>query len=252
MERIAIFAALQWECRAVLHPLRQVRRIGLGGFTCWQAHTPEREVWVVKTGVGVQRAAAAVDAIGDAQTFQLFVSSGCAGGLAPDLEPGDLVLATAISGDGTEHVIATGAAARARAGAAAAAAGLRWVEGPLLCSDNALLTAAAKRAAAAEGAVVVEMEGGAIAARAAAAQVPLLSVRAILDGAEHELQIPATVVNAATGGVRPLALAGYVATHPRVLAELMALQRMQRAARSSLERFFGQWLAGSPVNARGG
>src|SRR5258705_483287 len=80
-------------------------------------------------------------------------------------------------------------------------------------------------AAAAEGAVVVEMEGGAIAARAAAAQVPLLSVRAILDGAEHELQIPATVVNAATGGVRPLALAGYVATHPRVLAELMALQR---------------------------
>ena len=162
------------------------------------------------------------------------------------------MLATAISGDGTDHAIATAGAERLRAREAAAAAGLRCVEGPLLCSGTALLTAAAKRAAADDGAVVVEMEGGAIAARAAAAHVPWLSVRAILDGAEHELHIPGTVIEAATGGVRPLALAGYVARHPRALAELMVLQRMQRAARESLERFFAQWLAGPTVNERGG
>jgi len=245
VERFAIFAALQWECRAVLGALRQVRRRRLGAFTCWQGQAAAREVWVMKTGVGVARAAAAVDTLAGAAAFDLFVSSGCAGGLAPDLQPGDLVLASAISGDGTDVAIATADGVRADAGAAAAAAGLRYVEGPLVCSNEALLTVAAKRAAAAAGAVVVEMEGGAIAAGAAAAHVPLLSVRAILDAAEHELQVPGHVVDAATGAVRPLALAAHVAAHPRVLGELMALQRMQRAARTSLERFFTQWLSGS-------
>ena len=106
-----------------------------------------------------------------------------------------------------------------------------------------LATVADKRAAAGAGAIVVEMEGGAIAARAAEVGIPLLSVRAILDGAEHEIGLPAAH-RPGERHTRPLALAGYVATHPRVIGDLMALQRMQRAARESLERFFAQWLAG--------
>jgi nucleoside phosphorylase len=243
VERIAIFAALQWECRAVLKPLRQVRRLRLGGFSGWQARAAQREVWVVKTGVGVQRAAAAIDAAGGAAAFQLIVSTGCAGGLAPELQPGDLTVATSITGDGTDGALTTAAEPRARALAAAHAAGLRGLEGPLLCSATVLATGAEKRAAAAAGAVVVEMEGGAIAARAAAAQVPFLSVRAILDGADHQLQMPGTLIDPGTGGLRPLALAAYIATHPGAIAELRALQHMQQAARDSLERFFGQWLA---------
>lgn len=246
VERIAIFAALQWECRAVLHALRQLRRVRLGAFRGWQGRVGQREVWVVKTGVGVQRAAAAVDAAGGAQAFQLIVSTGCAGGLAPALQPGDLALATAITGDGTDGALTTTAAQRARALRAVAAAGLRGLEGPLLCSATVLATLADKRAAAAAGAVVVEMEGGAIAARAAAARVPFLSVRAVLDGADHQLEMPGTLIDPTTGGLRPLALASYVATHPRAIAELRALQRMQHAARDSLERFFGHWLAEDP------
>jgi nucleoside phosphorylase len=243
VERIAIFAALQWECRAVLRPLRQVRRVRLGAFRGWQGRVGQREVWVVKTGVGVQRAAAAVDAAAAAGPFQLIVSTGCAGGLAPELRPGDLTLATSITGDGIDGALTTAAEQRARALDAAQAAGLRGLEGLQLCSATVLATQAEKRAAAAAGAVVVEMEGGAIAARAAAAQVPFLSVRAILDGADHRLQMPGTLIDPATGGMRPFALASYVATHPGAIAELRALQRMQHAARDSLERFFGQWLA---------
>jgi nucleoside phosphorylase len=89
MERIAIFAALPWECRTALHPLRDVRRTRLGAFIMWQGRASEREVWVVKTGVGVQRAAAAVDAACAAQTFAMIVSTGCAGGLVSVLQPGD-------------------------------------------------------------------------------------------------------------------------------------------------------------------
>ena len=94
MERIAIFAALQWECGAVVRHLRRVERSRLGAFTLWRSRAARHEVWVVKTGVGVQRAAAAVDALGDATRFALLMSTGCAGGLAPELRPGDLALAT--------------------------------------------------------------------------------------------------------------------------------------------------------------
>jgi nucleoside phosphorylase len=243
MERIAIFAALQWECRAVLRPLRQVRRTRVGAFTAWQGRVAEREVWVVKTGVGVQRAAAAVDAAGAAQPFSMIVSTGCAGGLMPALQPGDLTVATAVSGDGTDGALTTSTEPRARALRAAAAAGLRAVEGPLLCSATVLATVADKRAAADAGAVVVEMEGGAVAARAAEAEIPFLSVRAILDGADHAIELP-PLIDPVSGGTRPLALASYVVTHPRVITDLMALQRMQKAARESLERFFAQWLSG--------
>jgi 4-hydroxy-3-methylbut-2-enyl diphosphate reductase len=243
VERIAIFAALQWECRPVLRTLRQVRRVRFGAFTGWQGRSAQREVWMVKTGVGVRRAAAAVDAAGGAQGFALVVSTGCAGGLSPDLRPGDLTLATAVSGDGTESPLTTAAVERARALQAATAAGLRTIEGPLLCSATVLATMADKRAAAACGAVVVEMEGGAIAARAAAAQVPFLSVRAILDAVDHELHVPGSLIDPVSGAMRPLAVARYVVTHPGTIAELTALQRMQRAARVSLERFFARWLA---------
>lgn len=243
MRRIAVFAALQWECRTVLKHLRQIRRVHLGAFTCWQGCGPRCEVWVVKTGMGVERAAAAVDAMGGAHGCDLFVSTGCAGGLAPALQPGDLVIANAISGDGTPGTLTTAAAPRADAVRAAEAAGLRRVEGPLLCSATMLATASEKRAAAARGAVVVEMEGGAIAARAAAAAVPLLSVRAILDTAEQEIGLPGTFIDPASGTLRRLALAGHMATHPGVVAELLAMQGMQSAARDSLERFFGRWLA---------
>jgi hypothetical protein len=38
-------------------------------------------------------------------------------------------------------------------------------------------------------------------------------------------------------------LARHLAAHPVALAELLALQRMQRAARDSLQRFFAAWFA---------
>jgi nucleoside phosphorylase len=246
MQRIAIFAALQWECRAVVHQLRQVERGRRGDFVCWRGRAAQREVWVVKTGVGVLRAAAAATAVGDPRAFELLMSTGCAGGLAPELQPGDLAVATLLIGDGTHRPLPTDAAQRARAREVAAASDVRGMEGPILCSATALMTASEKRKAAADGAIAVEMEGGPIAARAAGAGVPFLSVRAVLDTADADLPIPAALIDGASGGVRPLALAAHLVAHPGDSTELMALRRMQSAARESLERFFGRWLA-APV-----
>jgi nucleoside phosphorylase len=241
---VAIFAALRWECGAVLRHLRQVRRQRLGDFTCWQGHTPGREVWLVKTGVGIARARAAANALGDLSTFALLVSTGCAGGLAPELKPGDLVVASAVYCDGT--AVPTDLAPRSAAMAAAATAGVRAFSGPVLCSANVLATASEKHAAAAAGTIAVDMEGGPIAAHAAGASVPFMWARTVLDGADHELTLQGGFIDPGSGNVRPLALAAYLATHPSAVGDLLAVRRMQLAARDNLTRFFAEWFA-APV-----
>lgn len=242
MTRILVFAALQWECRAIVSRLRQVERGRLDGRPCWRTSAAGNEVAVVKTGMGIERAAGAVAACGPLEHFTLVVSAGCAGGLVDALQPGDLVLGTSVSGDGTTCPVGTDAAQRHAARRAAERAGVRSVEGPIVCSAAVLGTVADKRAAAASGAVAVEMEGGPIAAAAAHAGVPFLSARTILDGAEHPLPLPPALMDPERGAVRPLATAAYLAAHPSVIGELQALHRLQQAAAESLRRFFASWL----------
>ena len=73
--------------------------------------------------------------------------------------------------------------------------------------------------------------------------MPFVSVRAILDTADAELPHAGRFIDPHSGTVKPLALAGYLAAHPGALTELLAMQRMKRAAEHSLERFFAAWFA---------
>ena len=241
MDPVAIFAALQWECQAVLRHLRDVARHRLGTVAAWHGHTAGQDVWLVKTGVGVQRAATAARLLSDRQRCALFVSTGCAGALAEDLGPGDLAVARAIvAPGGAQHD--TDAVQRAHAFRVAERAALRATIATVLCSPEALRSARAKRAAArTHGAVAVEMEGAPIAARAAEVGVPFLSVRAILDTVDTEL--PEGLVDRDNGTIRSRALVSHLVTHWHSLPSLLPLLRMQAAARGSLARFFGAWFA---------
>ena len=242
MARIAIFAALQWECRPVLHHLRQVRRDRRADVTVWQGAGAVGDVWLVKTGMGVARAATASALLHEGPRFDLVVSSGCAGALSVEMVPGDLVIASALLSPGGARY-ATDVSQRDQLRRAAGHAGLRCTEGPVFCSPAVLATVAEKRATAARGCVAVEMEGVPIAAGAAQARVPFTSVRAILDTAATELPYIGKVVDPHNGTVKPLALATYLATHPGTLPVLLSMQHMRRAAETSLEKFFATWLA---------
>jgi adenosylhomocysteine nucleosidase len=242
--RVAIFAALQWECRPVLQQLRQVSRQRAGDCTFWCGSTPRAEVVLVKTGMGIVRAEAAARAVGASGMFDLFLSTGCSGALAAELVPGDVTVATAVVDRQTGGGIDTHPQQSERARRAAERAALRVRSGRVLCSPQVLASAADKRAAAAQhGAVAVEMEGAAIAALAAERSIPFISVRAVLDTADTELRHAGRFLDPQTGAVKPLVLAGYLATHPSALADLRAMQRMMRAAQTSLERFFTEWFS---------
>jgi adenosylhomocysteine nucleosidase len=243
VERIAIFAALRWECQPVLRQLRQAKRQRVADFTVWRSTTSGREICLMKTGVGAEQADTAAKVMSDTGEFALFLSTGCAGALAPELTPGDLTVATAVIGNGSGARFEADAAQRERLRHVAERAALRTVVGPVLCSPHALTTVVEKKAAAERGAAAVEMEGAQIAACAAQAGIPFASVRAILDTAEMELPYAGRFIDEHSGAVKPLALAGYLATHPSAVSDLLAMQRMMRAAQHSLERFFAAWFS---------
>ena len=242
MERLAIFAALQWECRPVLQQMRQTTRERVGEFTLWRGSTPRGEVVLVKTGMGMTRAEGAARAMRERGEFELFMSTGCAGALAAELVPGDIAVATVVVANHSGGRFETHREHRVHAQRVAERAALRVTTGPVLCSQYPLATAEQKRTAAAQhGAVAVEMEGASIAAEAAGRGIPFVSVRTVLDTADTELRHAGRFIDPRTGAVQPFALAGYLATHPSALTDLLAMQRMMHAAQSSLERFFAVW-----------
>jgi nucleoside phosphorylase len=243
MTRLALFAALRWECAPILRSMRQVRRSHVDAFTVWTSTMGQHEMWLVKTGIGQARAAAAAAAVERAGAFGYFLSTGCAGALAPDLVPGDVTVATAVIGSPSGTRFDTHAELSRQVCAAADRAALRAMLGPLLSSTALLATAAAKQEAAATGAVAVEMEGAAIGACAQRAAIPFAAVRVILDTASTELHGSGTFVDPQTGALRPWSLLRYVASRPSALTHLLALQRMTAAAQRSLDRFFATFFA---------
>jgi nucleoside phosphorylase len=240
---LVIFAALRWECRAVLRALKQVRRARLGHVTTWTGHAEIGEVRVIQTGMGLERAAAAADVLRPEMTTAV-LSTGCAGALAAGLEAGDLVIASALVSTGGGSRVPTHPRLADRCQAIATGAGLRSTIGPVLCSPKVLNTAASKRAAAeTTQAIAVEMEGTPLAERAARLGVPFASIRAVLDTSSADLTDAGSFLDPATGRVRPMAMAAFLARHPRTLPHFLAMQECMAAAGKSMARFFAALLA---------
>ncbi len=242
MSRIAIFAALQWECVPVLKSMPQAERGHLGGFTAWSSRRGQTEIVLIKTGIGFTQAAAAAAAVSDSAQWDLFVSTGCAGALDERLDRGHLTLATEMIDQALGTTVGTDEEERQRFVAAAGDAAR--LEGRVLSSPRALATIAEKRAAAIQfDAVAVEMEGAPLSACAQRLGVPFVSVRSILDRADTELEHSGQFVDTQTGAVKPFALARHLVAHPSAVRSLYGLKTMMDASQSTLRDVFQRWSA---------
>jgi adenosylhomocysteine nucleosidase len=164
------------------------------------------------------------------------VSFGLAGGLAPALAAGDLVLAAAVvRPDGGR--IATDAAWRGRLGAVLGAAGMRWCEDPLAGSDRLVASPAAKAVLhAAREACAVDMESHRVAAAAAAAGVPFLVIRAIADPSHRPIPRAAQSALGPDGALRIAAVLEGLLRQPQDLAALLRLGRDSGRGFATLRR----------------
>jgi nucleoside phosphorylase len=162
--------------------------------------------------------------------------SGLAGGCAPGLRSGDVVVGDPV----TEPAgLRNGAdpALRARAVGALDAAGLRYRVGPLLTVNQVIATPAAKAAWwQAQGALAVDMESAHVLAWARRAGLRALAVRAIADGPDDEVPPELYGVLGTDGRMRPVSAARLLG-RPTLLGAAWRLGQRSRQALGSLARF---------------
>lgn len=191
-------------------------------------HHGERDLTVVHTGVGDSsdgrgRLRAV---LGAADGARWVISAGYAGGLAPDLRVGDLVLGRNHSDTGLLNV------------ARLLLENERPHVGTLLTRGAALETAADKAALhAATGALAVDMETSWIAGVCAEFGVPLLSLRVVSDASTQSFPVPGRILfDAARQRPRYLALPLWLLAHPGRIAPFAAFVRGLGPARVRLTR----------------
>src|SRR5262245_28883719 len=246
---LAVFAALDFERRAVTDELRSVVPAGRGA---WRGVTVDgASCFVVQTGIGPRRARNMAEAAPRAGTYLV---CGCAGALTPSLLPGDLVVADRILPiDGHGTPLGSMAAETAGLLAWASARGFSLQVGGVASSPIVLDSAAAKQTAARAGALVVEMESSAVAAVARERSIPFVGIRVVLDVAGQA--VPAAflrnggIVDEESGRIRPGRAVARLAPRPWLWPTCARLARQQRLAerqlRALLAALFGE--GGSPA-----
>ncbi len=246
MPRIAIFAALPWECSAVTRHLRRASKTNLEGHTVWSGESERGEIILMKTGIGPERAGRAARTLLTTRRFDACISTGCAGALQPELRPGDLTVATEVLSSTARQSWTTDIALHEEALALAGRIDLPAYAGPIFCSPEVLAAPATKRAVASEyRALAVEMESEPVAECAAGLEVPFLSLKTILDTMETTVDLGENLIDPASGSVRPLAVMKQLVRNPSAITGMMAVQRLKQASERSLIRFYAAWLATS-------
>lgn len=210
--KIGVIAALRWEAR------------------CLQRGT-SRHPDIVRTlsGIGAEAAGKTAGMLID-QGADVLISFGCAAGLDPALNSGDLLLPKqVIAADGKRLECDPDWRQRfSRVSAGSCDAAL--AEAPALLASRA-----AKAALAANtDAVAADMESAAILRVAGEHNIPAMAVRCVLDTAEQALPPGLTACCDAYGSPRPLRMTGWLMREPARLADVYALATAQRRARRTL------------------
>jgi hopanoid-associated phosphorylase len=163
------------------------------------------------------------------------ISFGTAGGLAPDLEPGAVIIAQAV--DGPLGTVATDADWSARLAAALSATPLgARVHRGRMAGVAAPLTGAEEKAALhrSSGALAVDMESHIAGAIAAAHGVPFAVCRAIVDPAWRSLPSAATAGLRDDGSTAIAPILRELLKQPSQLGPLLRVAGDARAARTAL------------------
>lgn len=187
---------------------------------------------VAYAGAGFDNAASAAKLLAD-QGIACLISWGCAAGLAPDMQPGDLLLASQIDNGSrrfdTDNLLSASLRQRLPAGLK--------VHGGKLYSCNRLVADSAEKQGIHQQtqALGLDMESAAIADFALRAKLPFMAIRAIADPVGQTL--PRAVVQAlnAQGRVELPRLLRYLLWHPLEVKALIQLGLHFSAAQKTLK-----------------
>lgn len=234
---IAIIVAMPEEFIAVAKGLGSGTEENLGRLKARSFSCEGHRILLVESGMGFDNAArAAKSVIRDLQP-ELLISAGFCGGIDPELQVGDLVVAkrmVIIAENGLEELPSKTPAAALNFAAQQAASGARVFSGtfastPVITSKATLAEVLADRYPC----PVVEMESAAMALIAAEKRVPLIALRSVSDPAHEELGFSLDEFCDSSLRIRPGRVLLTILRKPRIIPQLIRLAgNSRRAARS--------------------
>ncbi|HSR12833.1 MAG TPA: purine phosphorylase [Thermodesulfobacteriota bacterium] len=189
------------------------------------------DVLVIISGIGAERARAAALRLIEKGAHAL-LSWGCAGGLAPHLLPGSVVIPEKIFGsDGSVYSCDESWTRRV---CGKLQPSITVVRGALAETPLVLASRREKMNLGKRGAVAVDMESASIARAAKEAGVPFIAIRAISDAVDADL--PGCLAESVNefGRVRPLALLKATASRPADIPKLIRTARNFGRAKAAL------------------
>ena len=159
------------------------------------------------------------------------VSFGIAGGLAPHLRPGDVILSAEVIGEDRRWR----ANELFHAQVSDLARSIGAAEGPVFGARDILATEGDKAQVWRDtGALAVDLESAIVARAAEAAGIPFLVLRTIADAAHRELPSAALIPLAEDGTPAFVRVLGEVLRRPRQIGALFGLARETRQALTAL------------------
>lgn len=237
---IALFGALREEVATLRRRMRVEETVSESACHAYRGTYRGKELLLVQTGMGKERAEAATRFILDRYSVTTLVSFGFAGALSEELKAGDVVLCSTV-----HYAQEEGIAENPRS----------------YCSDDRVLSLATRALASTAGdfhngdgvtvprlvleaedkkelgkafnAHIVDMESYWIAKMASDRQIPFVVVRSVSDTRRERL-LPFTRVLTEDGGLRWQEAASYFIRRPQHLISLCRLVRNVRLAQQSL------------------
>lgn len=188
--------------------------------------------WIAYSGAGLENAAAAARLL-SGKGIDCLVSWGCAAGLHPQAQPGDLVIASRVTDSQTSVDTDKSLGENLQK---ALPDNLTVFNGTLFTSCTLVHLSRDKQTIHQQSqAMALDMESLAVAEVAQQAQLPFLVVRSIADPVSMDL--PQTVVQALNdeGQVNLLKLLGYLSWHPWEIPALIRLGKHFKAAQNTLK-----------------
>jgi adenosylhomocysteine nucleosidase len=242
---IGIITAMPEEFRAVADSLGAAAATQPGTFRAVRLSSYGHEFLLVESGMGFGNAARAAESLVRDERPDLLISTGFCGGIAPELQAGDVVVADniIIAGEtGFEEIPVPFSSIGAIFVASQAAAGKRVVAGAFVSSPAIM----SKRRVAGmlSGRFqnpVADMESGAIAAIAAENGIPLLAIRAVSDSAAEELGF--SLDEFCDSGMRrilPYKVLLTALRKPGIIPQLVHLSCSSRRAAESIKAAFSR------------
>ena len=224
---IGIMGAFKEELEDIRREMKIEDRSTFSEVEFIQGNFVGKEVVLVLSGVGEEKASRVVDSLLGNFSLRALICLGIAGALHPTLDVGDIVIGKRIfSQSWVQQSLSSHEGLVEAAVHACDRLRYRFFLGDLLTVPRIIASSAEKKEIYQDTrALAVEMETATVARRAAQKKIPFLALRSISDGADYTFKIDISQITDAHGELNPRKVLRYLIRHPSSLGAFLQMKR---------------------------